>query len=108
MTRREFLTEKDFNNQTLDIQVNLAFESYELPTHLNESSMIINLGGGHYKTNDELSRLNIELLNDFPRFKLILQKLLTKSKSNNFSNDLEIKLSIISEIREEILSNIVK
>jgi hypothetical protein len=107
MTRREFLTEKDFNSQTLDVQVNLTFEVWELPTHPNEDSMIINLGGGRYKTNDELAKLNVELLNDFPRFKLILRKLLTKSKSKNFSNDLEIKLSIISEIREEVLNDIV-
>lgn len=107
MTRREFLTEKDFNSQTLDIQVNLAFDAHDLPTHLNEESMLISLGGGRYKTNDELAKLNVELLNDFPRFKLICSKLLTKSKSKNFSNDLEIKLSIISEIREEILNDIV-
>ena len=107
MTKREFLTEKDFNNQPLDIQVNLTFEAIDLQTHPDENSMIINLGGGYYKTNDELSKLNIELLNDFPRFKLISSKILTKSKSKNFSNDLEIKLSIISEMREEILSDIV-
>jgi len=107
MTKREFLTQKDFNNQPLDIQVNLSFEAHDLPTHKNEESMLISLGGGRYKTNDELAKLNVELLNDFPRFKLISSKLLTKSKSKNFSNDLEIKSSIISEIREEILSDLV-
>jgi hypothetical protein len=35
VTKREFLTEKDFNNQPLDIQVNLTFEAFELPTHPN-------------------------------------------------------------------------
>jgi hypothetical protein len=111
MTKREFLIEKDFNNQPLGIQADLTIECLNLPTHPNQDSMFIRViknGKLCFIPNDELSKLNTELFKDFPRFEQICLKLSCYffSEGETFNED-KLILSVISEIREEILSDIV-
>ena len=92
MTKREFLESCDFNNLNLRKQITASIDAIDYDTSNKRDSDLINSwkdedGKTWTRANDELRELNLNLMNDYPMFEIILLKYKSMFREPGFTLD---------------------
>ena len=92
MTKREFFESCDFNNLDLRKQITASIDAIDYNTSNKKDSDLVNYrqdedGKTWSRANDELRELNLNLMNDYPMFEIILLKYKPMFREPGFTLD---------------------
>jgi hypothetical protein len=93
MTKREFFESCDFNNLDLRKQITASIDAIDYNTsNKNDNDLVVKVtlsedGKTWTRANDELRELNLNLMNDYPMFEIILLKYKSMFREPGFTLD---------------------